>query len=427
MKKYLAYLLTFCMFLCLLSGCGTPAAEEAGTAEGENGGETVTPDISATAKELPVKLHVTSSHEREGEVSSEEMLMNFTWTENGAVMEGYEASGDKKDLVRMEITFDDQKRPATMVTLSTPADEQPEEQKATFQYPKEGQVKVINEGYGDGEKYVLYEYDKNGRMTREEYPNYTRIYEYDDQGNCIRKLIDHKEVEDTEYKTVYTYGESGKATFAVETSSAGGEVQKHFSYYPNGNVMWVCEISNQGNVNMVLNPYNTKDFGWGMGRAGSGDGDYQAEKDAQGRIVKVIYTNPYDGKQRESTLAYDAKGRLVEHKSHHGTVKRWEYDAKGRLVKEVSVSDTSTSTTTYTYDDKGRMTEEKCTSDGGYGHTYTRVYNEEGMTTKMVESNVYNDGTTSTTTAEIEYAANAACKVSDQWAALFLMFFAVNA
>lgn len=426
MKKILAFLLGFCLFLCLLSGCGEAPAEEGGAATEESGGADTAPDISATARELVSKLRVTSSYTREGKTSNEEMVMNYTWTATGAVMEGYEQDSNGKDTARLEITFDDQKRPATLVRYSDPADEEPEESKATFDYSVEGQVKLLNDGFGDGEQYVIYEYDENGRMTREEYPTYTRIYEYDDKGNCIRKLIDNKENEDTEYKTAYTYGADGKATFAVETSNTGGETQKHYSYYPNGNVMWVCEVSSQGDVNMVLHPYNKKDIGWSMGRSASSLMEHRVEKDAQGRIIKVVSTVPHENVERVSTFAYDDQGRLVHHKSHYGTVTQWEYNAGGYLVKETKEDeDGDVTTTTYTYDDKGRMTEEKCTGPDGTGHTYTRAYNEEGMTTKMMEDNVYYDST-STTVAEIEYAANAECQVSDAWAALFLNFFTVG-
>lgn len=431
MKKILAFLLGFCLFLCLLSGCGTtPAEGENTTPDGEATGEDTAPDISATARELVSKLQVTSSYTREGKTSNEEMVMNYTWTATGAVMEGYEQDSNGKDTARLEITFDDQKRPATMVRYSDPADEEPEESKVTFDYSVEGRVKLINDGFGDGEQYVIYDYDENGRMIREEYPTYTRTYEYDEKGNCTRKYIDNKseESQDSEYKTVYTYDETGKAIYAEQTYSAtGAETQIHYSYYPNGNVMWAFEVSGQGDVNVLQHPYNTKDIGWGMGRMMSESfSDYQVEKDAQGRIVKVTATSPYDGSVKESTFAYDDQGRLVRHKSHYDTVTQWEYNAGGYLVKETKENENGdVTTTTYTYDDKGRMTEEKCTGPEGTGHIYTRAYNDEGMTTKMVEENVYYDST-STTTAVIEYTTNAECQVSDAWAALFLNFFTVG-
>ena len=298
-----------------------------------------------------------------------------------------------------------------------------------FEYPAERTVKMINSGFGDGESYVIYEYDEKGNRVREEYPNYTYVYTYDDHGNCISKKTEYvaDDQEDRESTTTYTYDADGRIVTAVEINSAGKETQTRYFYYPNGNVMMKMSVSDSGNVNYNFCPYNPKDgLAWSYGMSEAGGMEYTSEKDADGRIVKVTSTG-IDGKQRTATFTYDEQGRLTASTSFHGEQKTWEYDDQNRLVKYASVSDTSTSERFYTYDDQGRLVKDQNVNSRGYLYTTIREYNDAGMVVKMTDENVYPadeihpQGQTSTETVDITYVENAKCQVNDLWAELILM------
>ena len=160
--------------------------------------------------------------------------------------------------------------------------------------------------------------------------------------------------------------------------------------------------------------------------AGGSDVEYVAEKDANGRIVKVSGTY-HDGKIRTATFTYDGQGRLTASTSFYGDQETWEYDADGRLVKCTSIDGTSTSERIYTYDDQGRLVKDESIHSRGYHYTTVREYNDAGMVIKMTEesyysaSELYPEGQTSTETVDITYVENAKCQVNDLWAELILM------
>ncbi|MBQ3202124.1 MAG: hypothetical protein IJB36_00605 [Clostridia bacterium] len=431
MKKALSVFLMMCLLLCLLCSCGTADKKEE---SGDKGGNKDNPDtaitVDPTAKELLGGYHYVSTDKSGDQNDTEEVITSIEWTANGAVMTGYEqqSDGDRSDL-RMEVTFDAEKRPATLVRTVTDGEES-EENRMRFEYPAERTVKMINSGFGDGESYVIYEYDEKGNRIREEYPNYTYVYTYDDHGNCISKKTEYvaDDQEDRESTATYTYDDDGKIVTAVEINSAGKETQTRYFYYPNGNVMMKMSVSDSGNVNYNFCPYNPKDgLAWSYGMsAEAGGAEYMAEKDADGRIVKVTSTG-MEGKQRTATFTYDEQGRLTASTSFHGEQKTWEYDDQNRLVKYVSVSDTSTSERFYTYDDQGRLVKDQNVNSRGYLYTTIREYNDAGMVVKMTDENVYPadeihpQGQTSTETVDITYVENAKCQVNDLWAELILM------
>ncbi|MBR3778631.1 MAG: hypothetical protein IKL13_02765 [Clostridia bacterium] len=432
MKKAWSLLLVLCLSLCLLCSCGatdTTGGETGGENGGENGGDVA---IDASAKELLGGYRYLSTDQEGDQTSTEEVITSIEWTDTGAVMTGYEQDdeGNRSDM-RMEVTFDEQKRPATLVRTITDTDGEVEESNMRFEYPAERTVKMINSGFGDGESYVIYEYDEKGLLIREEYPNYTHIYAYDAHGNCVSKKTDYVDEQSTdrEQTAVYTYDEDGRITYEVQTSSNGCETQTRYFYYPNGNVMMKLSVSDTGDANFNFHPYNTKDaLAWSYGMSASGGMmEYTAEKDAEGRIVKVTATEP-NGKTSATTFSYDAQGRLVQVINRFGEKSTWEYDAQGRLVKYLRNS--GSSERVYTYDDKGRLIKEENSGSSGYRHTTTREYNEAGMVCKMVESSyypageLYPEGYTSTDTVEITYVENSQCHIDALWADLILKSFA---
>lgn len=436
MRRAVSLFLATCMFLCLLCSCGGTADktdqtdDKQGETNSENGGDT-TITIDPTAKELLGGYHYLSVDKNGDETSyTEEVITSVEWSENGAVMTGYEqqSDGDRSDM-RMEITFDEQKRPATLVRTVTEADGEVEESRMRFEYPAERTIKMINTGFGDGESYFIREYDEKGNLIREEYPTYTYVYTYDDHGNCVstKRTYADADREERENTTAYTYDADGKILTAVEINTASHETQTRYFYYPNGNVMMLMSVTDTGNVNYNFRPYNPKDMmAWSYGMsAGGSNVEYVAEKDANGRIVKVSGTY-HDGKIRTATFTYDGQGRLTASTSFHGDQETWEYDADGRLVKYTSIDGTSTSERIYTYDNLGHLVKEENVTAYG-NHTTIREYNDAGMVVKMTEdstypvSELYPEGKTHTETVEITYVENAKCQVNDLWAELILM------
>ena len=437
MKKALSLLLILCLSLCLLCSCGTadPTGGETGENGGVNGGENGGENggdvaIDASAKELLGGYRYLSTDQKGDQTSTEEVITSIEWTDTGAVMTGYEQDdeGNRSDM-RMEVTFDAQKRPATLVRTVTDGEES-EESRMRFEYPAERTVKMINSGFGDGESYCIYEYDEKGLLIREEYPNYTHIYTYDSHGNRVSQKTDYADADqaDRESTATYTYDADGKIVTAVEINSAGRETQTRYFYYPNGNVMMKLSVSDTGDANFNFHPYNPKDaLAWSYGMSASGGmTEYTVEKDAEGRIVKVIVPD-LNGKTGATTFSYDAQGRLVQVINRFDEKSTWEYDAQGRLVKYLRNS--GSSERVYTYDDKGRLIKEENSGSSGTRHTTTREYNEAGMVIKMVESSeypageLYPEGYTSTDTVEITYVENAECPISGLWADLILKSF----
>lgn len=433
MKKALSLLLAMCMFLCLLCSCGTTdTTEEGGSSDsGKKDDQNPTVIVDPTAKELLGGYHYYSVDQNGDDTYTEDVITSIEWTATGAVMTGYEeqSDGDRSDM-RMEITFDEQKRPATLERTVTDTDGEVEESRMRFEYPAERTVKMINSGFGDGESYCIYEYDEKGNRIREEYPTYTYIYEYDSHGNCVLKKTDYADAEqmDGETTTTYTYDADGKIVTEIQINSSGKETQTRYFYYPNGNVMMKMSVSDSGNVNYNFQPYNPKDMlAWSYGMSEAGGMEYTAEKDAEGRIVKVTAvtataTDPAYNRTRTMTFAYDEQGRLVKTTDTDGDERAYEYDVQGRLVKHTR----GTSVRTYAYDNKGRLVKEESVSPYS---TYTtiREYNDAGMVIKMTEesyypaSELYPEGQTSTETVDITYVENAKCQVNDLWAELILM------
>ena len=395
MKKTLAWILTVCVALCLLCSCGLPAADG-----GEDTAKDPTPEATDTAVELLSRVHRLSTTLREGETDTEEMVVDVRWSETGVVLEG--TDGAQEDSFRIEVTLDDQNRPATMVRTDTEQGQEPRQQTTQFLYEQEGRVKLlIDDGADRGQRSFVYEYNEAGQVIREEYPSYVRTVEYDENGNCIRALTDHKSADqaDVEQITTYTYDDGGKAVSAVQTYTSGEEVQIRYAYYPNGNLMQTTEVSSHGHVNLLFHPYNPKDLTWSSGKEASADMDYTAEKDEQGRIVKVVETARFKDEKRTATFAYDAQGRMVK-----------------QIVENPEVG---TGTHLYTYDDQGRMTRWETTGSDGTGMGQLREYNEAGMTVKETRTYTYKDGSTSTTVSEYDYVSNDKCKVNRRWVALF--------
>ena len=422
MKKVLALLLTAFLTFGLLCACGEPTEEGNEGAPGTD-----------SAKELVSKVRYTSSYENDGETRESELVMDFTWTENGAIMEGYELSGDEKNEVRMEAVLDDQKRPLTITKFVKDGDET-EESKVEFSYPSKLQVKMTTT-YSEDSMYVaVYDYDENGNLIREARDNYTRGYAYDAHGNCTRTWMDYtdEETEDWERTTVYTYDDSGKAIYAVETqTNSDTEEQAHYYYYPNGNVMCIMYVTSHGDTNFGFRPYNTKDtLAWGYGMGASGGHEYEVEKDARGYITKVVRKGIDADDVQTATFEYDEKGNLIKEVSFSGTIFTWEYDAQNRPVKCVEnqqqTAKKTVYTTVYEYDTQGRLVAQKKNGTNGASDINTWAYNEAGMTTAREEKRVsiYDDGhVVSEQKMQVEYVENAKCAVSQEWAMFFLQNF----
>lgn len=415
MKKVLAFGLAALFTLGSLWGC--EKTEDAGV-----------PGSSA-AKELVSKVHYSVSSERNGQKSDSEMVMNFTWNQDGALMEGYELEHNSRNNMRLEATYDDQNRPLSM-SKTYQYREETETTNIHFSYPTPLQIQIHSTNSNGFTQDIAQTYDENGRVILAVYPDYTRGFEFDSQGNCTREWMQYEDEEltDWESNTVYTYDDAGKVTLAVQTRSDNGfEEQQHYYYYPNGNVMAIMYVTSHGDTSFGFRPYNTKDYlGWGFGRAASGGFTCHAEKNEQGLITKVTRTNDFSDEIQTATFDYDARGNLIREVSYYGTVYTWEYDAQNRIVKAVEDQRTSSPQTVYTtlyeYDSQGRLISTQRTGTNGASDIETLTYNEYGMVTERTSRSVsiYADETVVyQRKLTIEYVENSQCTVNDTWVDFF--------
>ena len=412
MKKIVVLLLALFMMGGLLCACGEP------TEEGNEG----VPGTDS-AKELMSKVHYTYTRTKDGNAKEEEYIVNIKWTENGASVEGYQDSEEGRSEIAIELTLDEQKRPVSMTHTSKNPDGEQEQYSVALSYEKDRQIKRTVT-YEEGNTRVnTYDFDENGRLIREESDSgYTQTYEYDDKGNCTLERGTWADSEDvSEYRTAYTYDDSGKIKLAVTTTSnSDTQTQIHYYYYPNGNVMMQMKISNRGDVNFGFYPNNLKDtLGWSYSSSSAVgmNMEYSVETDANGYITKVIRTNTTTGETAAATMEYDQNGNLVKYTNFYAEDKQWEYDSQNRLVKYTY----SSGERVYEYDAQGRLVSEKKTTADGESETQTWAYNEAGMTVKRTESDVYTDGEgTMEQVMEIEYVENSNCPINNEWADFFL-------
>lgn len=416
MKKAFTMILTALFAFGTLFGCGKKS-------EDNHSG-------SDSAQELISKVRYTSSYNHNGTLSERELIMNFTWTDSGATMEGYEQANGAKNSLRIEATLDDQKRPLFMEKTSTGMDET-ETISVNLSYPGPLEVHMKTQHSGGSSNEITYQYDSNGHLILGTYETYTKGSEFDDHGNCVREWIEYQDEELTDWvaNIRYTYDDSGKALLGVRTRSDNDfEEQQHFYYYPNGNVMCIMYVTSHGDVNFGFRPYNTKDYiGWSYGRSAGGFGNYQVEKNEDGLITKVVRTTEFSDEAQTATFDYDNRGNLIREVSFSGTVRTWEYDEQNRIVKRIENQNQNEGnivrTTAYEYDEQGRLISEKMTGTDGSSNTQTLAYNEAGMVTERSYEDVriYDDETViSRQKMEIEYIENSNCTVSDEWAEFYL-------
>ncbi|MBE6941598.1 MAG: RHS repeat protein [Ruminococcaceae bacterium] len=415
MKRIMTLVLAMLMCFGLLCACGEPTEEGNEGAPGTD-----------SAKELMSKIHYTYIQERNGKTTESEYVIDIQWTENGAVVEGYQDDSEEGRYEKtMELTLDDQKRPVSMISKTTDPEGETEEYSVVLSYEKDRQIKQTVTYEEGNTRVTTYHFDENGRLILQETEGGTvRTYEYDAQGNQTLYRYENPNSESVaEYRTDYTYDDAGKAVFATYTNYSDDEqTQIHYYYYPNGNVMMEMKISNRGEVNFGFRPNNPKDtMGWGYGMsAGVGmNMEYTVETDANGYYTKIIRTNTQSGESQTATMEYDANGNLVKYTGFYGDTKQWEYDSQNRLVKYTYNEDV----TEYAYDDQGRLVSEKRMEADEDNATQTRAYNEAGMTVKSMRSRVYafdNGEETIEEIMEIEYTENANCSINNEWADFFL-------
>ena len=305
-----------------------------------------------TTKELVSEMHYTGIGMQDGESREEETTVKIIWTETGATIEGYaEGNGERSEL-QGELRLDDKNRPATFTKITSYAEGEPREVTYTFSYPKERQIKVS----GDNE-IMLYDFDEEGNLIREENDNSIKCYEYDEKGNRTFYSIEYKEhaSDNKTDQTAYTYDEDGKLVFAEKTDEDGELTQYHYTCHTNGNILFELSVRSTGVVNTRFLPYNSKDYSWSYGMQDFGGMEFTVEKDANGYITKVVGTNEHSGMTRTTTFQYDAKGNLLKAEESEGRTETWEYDDQNRPVKYVREYDGGKSTTTYQYDEQSRL------------------------------------------------------------------------
>lgn len=405
MKRLFTLILAVLLCFCLLSACAETKEKAKAAGQQKN-----------TTKELVSEMHYTGIGVQDGETREEETTAKINWTETGATVEGYAEEDGERSEMQGELRLDDKNRPAIFTKITSYDEGEPREVTYTFSYPKERQIKVS----GDDSE-MLYDFDEDGNVIREESDSSIKCYEYDEKGNRTFYSIEYKDDSEGQTdRTVYTYDEDGKLVFAEKTDENGELTQYHYTCHTNGNILFELSVKSTGVVNTRFLPYNSKDYSWSYGMQDYGGMEFTVEKDANGYITKVVGINEYSGNTRTTTFQYDQNGNLLKAEESEGKTETWEYDDQNRPVKYVREYDTGKSTTTYQYDAQGRLVQETVKS-GTYEEIQTREYNEAGMTSKKTvkETNTeYNR--TSEGTVEYQYVENAKCPIDEEWAQFFI-------
>ena len=115
MKRLCLFFLAFSLMLSLCA-CGSADVNNSDNTQTDAGDAPAAVD---TALELLSRVSYSSVYEREDSTSTETTLIDIQWTENGLVAEGYGEDSGGHYPTRLEITLDDQKRPATLSRTTT--------------------------------------------------------------------------------------------------------------------------------------------------------------------------------------------------------------------------------------------------------------------------------------------------------------------
>lgn len=230
-----------------------------------------------------------------------------------------------------------------------------------YEYDEADRIKKITKSSG----FILYEYDKIGRVICETYhTNYNdkkikKQYKYDDDKNEI-----------TEYSGTYakTYKINAWGEVIKETDANGKHIE--YTYNANGNLIQVKDTCG------IIAQYEYNEIGL-----------RQKQINALGQIIAYEYNGLAKIKTIKDcngilfTCEYDKAGRISEEKKRGETKKNYEYDKTGRITK---ISSNGKVLEEYSYGAFGKI----ITVKDANGNTY--LYEKDGYGLPIKETNRLN-------------------------------------
>ena len=262
---------------------------------------------------------------------------------------------------------------------------------ASYTYTDDRNFYLSALDYGNGDK-VQYEYDKQGRVTKQTYEDGTTVsYRYDNNGELA--IIQDSATGTT---TQYHYDFAGRVSEDWETSGSNVHFTR-YGYDTNNNLVSVEDVQN-GAVNLTTYSYDEDN------RVSAVSVDSISEGyryDDWGRVIEKQTTHSGAEVQTES-YTYEnvgsngTSGRIATHYiSNLNSTYSFTYDGNGNLL---SATDGITRTD-YTYDSANQLIRED-NSTGGY--TYTWTYDNGGNILSKSEY-PYTQGTLGSPTRTIHY------------------------
>mgnify|MGYP004612278433 CR=1 FL=1 len=184
-----------------------------------------------------------------------------------------------------------------------------------YEYNNLGKVSKCSSGKVD----ILYGYNNAGRISAIEYklmdkPVSSCEYEYDNNGNILRKCCRNFEKEDSVSDYKYTYDSNGQ----LKSTYHNGSLIRTFAYDDNGNR---TELNDNGKKTI----YKYNDINQ-LIQSENSTGKREYLYDRCGNLV----SEKMDGKVIVS-YKYDARNRLIEREDELGKI-RYSYDAINNLI-----------------------------------------------------------------------------------------------
>lgn len=262
-----------------------------------------------------------------------------------------------------------------------------------FQYNERGNLcRVVN---GRNIQTIENEYDDNGRVTLQRYPDGGQLQiEYDDSAKTLHvteqngNKIDY--VHDEHMRSVETVFSDGKIQYAYNDRNQKTEVidkkgnKTKYHYDESGNL---SQIENQLGEKLEME-YNAMKQVEKIKVCGElfqynqydDRGNLISRQDALGRKIEVAYNKhgrPVNIKQPDGSvirLTYDRRGNICSVREPSGGLTQYEYDDLGQVIASI---DGNGNRTEYTYNSRGYLTEVK----NAEGNIKRFRYNESAKVT----------------------------------------------
>ena len=266
----------------------------------------------------------------------------------------------------------------------------------TYRYTEDGRLRMVKNPRGIMS--LRNEYDENGRITRQRFPDKSGMaYAYDDAANTTilterngAAITYEQDDRLRNIRTAYQDGSEERDTYdEKDNRTSHTDRNGHTTWYRYDTNNRVTGMVNALGQETVLT-YDGKDQITSVSVEGKEllrstydrKGNLTGRSDALGRTTS--YTHDHrglptaikapDGSQ--TSLTYDEKGNITAITDPYGAVTAYEYDDLGRIT---ATTDPEGNRTAYAYDAMDRIT--AVTDPAGNTREYT--YNESGKVTKI--------------------------------------------